>query len=89
MARKAPSNPLNFNPPLPASSDALAQRVVETRDALNAIGTVEYTRNPTKVQRLSDAYNRSLDELAAFLRVVGDASAAETIANRATRKRDV
>ncbi len=89
MARKAQSNPLNFNPPLPASSDALAQRVVETRDALNAIGTVEYTRNPTKVQRLSNAYNRSLDELAAFLRVVGDDSAAETIANRTTRKRDV
>jgi hypothetical protein len=89
MAHKAPSNPLNFNPPLPASSDALAQRVVETRDALNAVGTVEYTRNPTKVQRLSDAYNRSLGELAAYLRVIGDVAGADTIANRTMRKREL
>lgn len=80
------TNPLNFDPPLPPSSDELAQRVCDAGAALNSIGTVEYATNPSKVADLAAEYDRALDALAAHLRAVGDAPAADTILMRRTRR---
>lgn len=77
------TNPLNFDPPLPESSDALAEAVCRARNALNAVGTVEGATNPGKVNDL--AADRAIDALAEHLRAVGDTAAADTILLRSTR----
>lgn len=76
------SNPLNFDPPLPPSSDALASKAVSAREEFNKLSHVEYATQTEEIENLSHNLDQAWKDLALFLAVNGHHREAQTIAGK-------